>query len=88
MIHHLQNVSSRIMKESGANSDTKSLVTPSLSNRKSSKDKGFSKFCEMCNMEFSTQFPTQPLDDNELKKKCTQRWKDMTKKEKKHFEIS
>ena len=87
MIHHLQNVSSRIMKESGANSDTKSLVTP-LSNRKSSKDKGFSKFCEMCNMEFSTQFPTQPLDDNELKKKCTQRWKDMTKKEKKHFEIS
>ena len=76
------------MKESGANSDTKSLVTPSLSNRKSSKDKGFRKFCEMCNMEFSTQFPTQPLDDNELKKKCTQRWKDMTKKEKKHFEIS
>ena len=75
------------MKESGANSDTKSLEKPSLTNRKCSKDKGFSKFCEMCNMEFSTQFPTQPLDDNELKKKCTQRWKDMTKKEKKHFEI-
>ena len=75
------------MKESGENSDAKSSEKPSSTNRKCSKDKGFSKFCEMCNMEFSTQFPKQPLDDNELKKKCTQRWKDMTKKEKKHFEI-
>lgn len=53
--------------------------------RKSGRVDSLDKFLNMCNQEYRNQYPTQELNEEEFKKKCTNRWKNMTKKEKEHF---
>ena len=53
--------------------------------RKSGKTNGFDVFSDMCKAEYRIQFPTQDLTGEEFQKKCSNRWKNMTKKEKEHF---
>ena len=54
--------------------------------RKSGKVNSLDKFLNMCKKEYRDQYPTQELNEEEFKKKCTNRWKNMTKKEKEHFD--
>ena len=53
--------------------------------RKSDKINDFDKFLNLCKDEYSVQYPTKDLNEEEFKKKCINRWKNMTKKEKEHF---
>ena len=54
--------------------------------RKSVKVNSLDKFLIMCKEEYLNQYPSQELNEEEFKKKCTNRWKNMTKKEKEHFD--
>ena len=54
--------------------------------RNRDKVNSLDKFLNMCKEEYRHQYPTQELNEEEFKKKCTNRWKNMTKKEKEHFD--
>ena len=54
--------------------------------KKSGKNNGFNVFLNMCKEEYGVQYPEQNLNEEEFQKKCTNRWKNMTKKEKRQFD--
>lgn len=57
-----------------------------MASRQNEKNRGFANFFEMCRTEYKVQFPNEQLDENDLQRKCTNRWKNMTKKEQAYFE--
>ena len=71
--------------EEKANS-VKTSGRSNISRRQNGKTTGLTNFFERCTAEYSAQFPNEQLDAIEFEKKCTNRWKNMTKKEKACFE--
>ena len=57
----------------------------SITNQRTKRN-GFTVFCEMCAAEYAKQFPEEQISETEFQKKCSSRWKDMTKKEKASFD--
>ena len=66
--------------------DIKQADQNSMASRQNGRDRGFAIFLETCTAEHKLQFPNEQLDVNELQRKCTNRWKNLTKKEKAYFE--
>ena len=71
------NIEEKDIKKAGGNS---------MASRQNGKNRSFANFLEMCTTEHKVQFLNEQLDENDLQRKCTNRWKNMTKKEKAYFE--
>ena len=66
---------------------SKSIDPNNTITRQNGKSTGFNVFLDLCQKEHLIQNPDVQIQENDFLKKCTHRWKNMTKKEKSCFDV-